>query len=256
MKKRWIAAVCAGLLALVALAIALASRQQPVVLCADRQLSNTELAYYYWSEFFYFSEAYGDYLGDAVDFSKPLDQQTYDSDRSWQDYLLEETLSSVRDNLAMVREAEVNGFALPSEYDNTYQQVLVNFAGAAQSGGYSSTEAYLQASYGRYATMESFQSYLYDVHLAAAYADHLLEQSLPTDEQCREYFLAHQAEYETYYDAVATEEDTWLEQVRSDLQEDAYQNAVLAIRDAYPCQVNRDGIVLTPPQGLYEDGAQ
>lgn len=256
MKRRWIAAVCAGCLALVALAIVLASRQQPVVICADRQLSNTELGYYYWSEFFYFSEAYGEYLGDAVDFSQPLEQQTYDADRSWQDYLLEETLSSVRDNLAMVQEAEVNGFSLPADYDTTYQQVLVNFAGAAQSGGYGSTEAYLQASYGRQATLESFQAYLHDVHLAAAYADSLLEQCLPTDEQCREYFLAHQAEYETYYDAVAEEEDTWLDQVRSDLQQDAYQNTVLSIRDAYPCQVSRDRIVLTPPQGLYENGDQ
>lgn len=252
MKRRWITAALAILmLVLVGVGIAQSSRPAPVVVFQDRELTNTELAYYYWSEFFYFSEAYGEYLGDAVDFSRPLQDQPYDDTRSWQDYLLEETLSTLRDNLAMVAEAESRGFTLPDEYDNTYQQVLVNFAAAAQSGGYEDLQAYLRASYGSGATEESFRAYLHDAHLAAAYADEILEQCLPTDEACRAYFLQHQAEYETYYDAVADDETTWMEQVREDLQNEAYQNEIRSIRGAYSCQVNYDAIVLTPPEGLY-----
>lgn len=252
MKRRWItAAVAVLMLAGIVFGIVQSSHAVPVVVFQDRELTNTELGYYYWSEFFYFSEAYGEYLGDAVDFSQPLEDQPYDDTRSWQDYLLEETLSTLRDNLAMVAEAESQGFTLPDEYDNTYQQVLVNFASAAQSGGYEDLQAYLRASYGTGATEESFRAYLHDAHLAAAYADEIFEQCLPTDETCREYFLQHQAEYETYYDAVAEDETTWLEQVREDLQTEAYQNEIRSIRSAYSCQVNYDAIVLTPPEGLY-----
>lgn len=254
MKRSWIAGVGVGLvLVLVVICILLASGGDGQVLtCGARTLTNTELGYYYWSEFFYFSEAYGEYLDGTVDFSVPLEQQAYDNSSSWQDYLLDEALSTVRDTLAMTQEAEAEGFTLPGEYDGTYQQVLVNFAAAATEGGYDSTEAYLQASYGRGATEESFRAYLYDVHLAAAYADRLLEQCAPTDAECRDYFADHQAEYETYYDAVADDETTWLEQVREDLQTERYQNEVLRIRSSYPCQVRYEGIYLTAPEGLYE----
>lgn len=254
MKRSWIAGVGVGLvLVLVVICILLASGGDGQVLtCGARTLTNTELGYYYWSEFFYFSEAYGEYLEGTVDFSVPLEQQAYDDSSSWQDYLLDEALSTVRDTLAMTQEAEAEGFTLPGEYDGTYQQVLVNFAAAATEGGYDSTEAYLQASYGRGATEESFRAYLYDVHLAAAYADRLLEQCAPTDAECRDYFADHQAEYETYYDAVADDETTWLEQVREDLQTERYQNEVLRIRSSYPCQVRYEGIYLTAPEGLYE----
>lgn len=254
MKRSWIAGVGVGLvLVLVVICILLASGGDGQVLtCGARTLTNTELGYYYWSEFFYFSEAYGEYLEGTVDFSVPLEQQAYDDSSSWQDYLLDEALSTVRDTLAMTQEAEAEGFTLPGEYDGTYQQVLVNFAAAATEGGYDSTEAYLQASYGRGATEESFRAYLYDVHLAAAYADRLLEQCAPTDAECRDYFADHQAEYETYYDAVADDETTWLEQVREDLQTERYQNEVLRIRSSYPCQVRYEGIYLTAPEGLYK----
>lgn len=254
MKRSWIAGVGVGLvLVLVVICILLASGGDGQVLtCGARTLTNTELGYYYWSEFFYFSEAYGEYLDGTVEFSVPLEQQAYDNSSSWQDYLLDEALSTVRDTLAMTQEAEAEGFTLPGEYDGTYQQVLVNFAAAATEGGYDSTEAYLQASYGRGATEESFRAYLYDVHLAAAYADRLLEQCAPTDAECRDYFADHQAEYETYYDAVADDETTWLEQVREDLQTERYQNEVLRIRSSYPCQVRYEGIYLTAPEGLYE----
>lgn len=255
MKRSWLAGAGIGLLlVLTAAAIILTSQGGgPVLLCGDRTLDNTELAYYYWSEFFYFSEAYGAYLEGTVDFSRPLEEQPYDEAQSWQAYLLEETLAMARDNLAMVQQAEKEGFALPEEYDTTYQQVLVRFASAAVSGGYDSTEAYLRASYGSGAGEESFAAYLHDVHLAAAYADALLEQCLPTEAECREYFAGHQAEYEANYGAEADDESTWLEQVRQDLQSEQYQNRVLEIRNRYPCQVNYDAIHLTPPDGLYSE---
>lgn len=256
MKRWWIAAAVALLAVVLAVGGVLGFRavraREPVVSCGDYQLTNTELAYYYWSEFFYYSGAYGEYLTDMVDFSKPLSEQTYSGDTSWEDYLLEQTLLTIQDTMSMVFQAEAEGYEMSEDYLNTYQQVLVNFAAAAQEGGYADMEDYLRASYGQYADRESFETYLYHSHLAASYADWLLEDCAPTDEACRDYFAENQAYYEEYYDALADDETTWLEQVRQDLQNEEYQNRFLTITNRYEVKVDYDAVRLTPPEGLYE----
>lgn len=254
MKRKWIAPAAVGcLLALVVACIALASGSRgPVLVCGDYALDNTELAYYYWSEYFYFSEAYGSYLDGTVDFSRPLDQQLWSENQTWQDYLLEETLDTVRQTMSMVFQAQAEGFSMPEDYAGTYQQVLVNFSSAAQTGGYASLDAYLQASYGSGASRESFESYLYHAHLAAAYADHLLEEIQPTDQEVRDYFQLHRGEYEEDSGFDPEDEDQWLDAVREDLRNETYQNQFRAICSQYDFQVNYSAAVLTPPAGLYE----
>ena len=251
--KRWwtIGAAIIAVLALITVGFLLPGNSKPVMTCGDFELDNTELAYYYWSEFFYFSEAYGEFLGDSVDFSKPLAGQSYDQDRSWEDYLLEETLNTVRDTMVMVFEAEETGFTLPAEYDGMLQQVLLNFSVAAQESGHETLEAYLRASYGKKADRDSFETYLYQTHLAAAYADQLLADCMPDDDAVREYFAKRQAEYVEYYDADPDDESTWLEQAGADLQQETYHNAFLQLRSRYTFLVNADNAVLKPPSGLY-----
>lgn len=186
------------LLALVALGIFAATRRGldgGVIRAGDRELDNTQLAYYYWSEYFYFSGAYGDYLDGLVDFTQPLSGQTYSEDMSWQDYLLEETLQTVRETLAMVARAEAEGFFLPDEDRESLDTVVENFRQAASDGGYETLQAYLAASYGDGATEESFIAYLTDAHLAAAYADSLYEAIDPTEAEITAYYEAHAGEY-------------------------------------------------------------
>ena len=254
MKRVWIVLAAVLLAALIAAgaALGLQRAEEPVLTCGDFALDNTEFAYYYWSEYFYFSEAYGAYLEGVVDFTQPLEDQAYDDERSWEDFLIEETMTTVRDTMAMVFQAESEAFQLPSDYDGTYQQVLVNFAAAATEQGYDDLEGYIQASYGKKAPRESFEAYLYHSHLAAAYADQLLEDCLPTDQEARDYFAQREAEYVELYEADPDDESTWLDQAREDLQTENYQNAFLAICDQYTFLVNYDAVKLTPPEGLYE----
>ena len=249
MKKYWWIVVLAAVIVLTAILI---SPQPTVMTAGDLTLNNTDFAYYYWSEYFYYAEAYGDYLEGIVDFSTPLSEQTYEGDTTWEDYLLQETLVSVRDTLAMVSRAEAEGYELSGDYLTTYQNVLVNFSAAAQEGGYRDLDAYLRASYGKHADRESFERYLYRSHLAASYADQLFADCLPSDEDCRDYFSANRAYYEEYYDAVADDETTWLETVRTDLQTERYQNAFREIIGGYELLVDYDAIRLEVPQGLYD----
>lgn len=189
--------VCLAAFGIFGLLSACRSRNNPVVVCGDFSLSNTEFGYYYWSEYFYLSGAYGDYLDGMVDLSLPLDQQAYSEDQSWQDYLTEEALNVVRDTMSMVFRAEETGFSLPEEYQQSYETVCANFEAAAES--YDSVDAYLQASYGKEAGWESFSRYLYNAHLAAAYSDALYEAVDPTDEEVSAYFARYAGEYQEAY---------------------------------------------------------
>ena len=255
MKRWWVPAVIVPLVLILALGAVFCARsaraKAAVVVCGEYELTNTELAYYYWSEYFYYAEAYGDYLEGMVDFSKPLSDQPYEGGGTWEDYLLEETLTVVRDTLAMVRQAENEGHAMSADYLGTYQQVLVNFSAAAQEGGYKDLESYLRASYGKHADRESFERYLHRSHLAASYADALFARCLPEDEACRDYFFANQAYYEEYYDIDPADESTWLETVRNDLQTEEYQNEFRKLSSGMEVLVDYEAIRLEEPEGLY-----
>ena len=192
-------AVCLMAAGLLGLLSACRNRNEPVAVCGEFSLSNTELGYYYWSEYFYLAGAYGDYLDGMVDLSQPLDQQAYSEDQTWQDYLLEEALDVMRDTMSMVFRAEETGFTLPEDYQASYETVLSNFEAAAEQGGYDTVDGYLQASYGEDANWESFSRYLYNAHLAAAYSDFLYAAIDPTEQEVAAYFSRYAGEYYENY---------------------------------------------------------
>lgn len=218
---------------------------QPAVLTAgDFRLDNTGFGYYYWSEFFYFSDAYGDYLGSAVDLSKPLDQQTYGPGTTWQDYLIEEALSVAADTMTMVFAAEEAGFVLPADYEAALENTWSGFV--LQSGG--DLEAYLKDSYGKKATADSFRTYLFHAHMASAYADQLYESLNPSAEDIADYRDDHAGEY---LDQGLAQED-WDARAREDLIAQLHAEQVRQLRAKYDFQVNYQAVDIVPPKGLYE----
>ena len=218
-----------------------------MLICDRIRLSSTEFSYYYWSEFFYFQEAYGDYISDAVDLSKPLDSQHYDESRTWQDYLVEEALSVAADTLSMALAAEDAGFLLPQEYKDALESTWDNFL--LQSDG--DLDGYLKASYGRGADSDSFRLYLYRSHLAAAYADSIYGALDPTQDQIRDYYDRHAGEYLDEYGLTA--EDNWQDQARADLIRELARSQLAQLRAACDFRVNYDEVKIVPPAGLYEE---
>lgn len=232
---------------LLAVAAALLLRPAAVLTWEGGSLSSTEFSYYYWSEFFYFREAYGEYLSDSVDFSKPLQDQTTDDGRSWQDALTEEALSVAADTLSVAFAAEDAGFSLPTEYEDALEETWNGFL--QQSNG--DLDAYLQDSYGKGADRDSFYRYLYRSHLAAAYTDHLYESLSPADEEIAAYYEAHAGEYLDNYGL--TKDDPWQEQAKQDLTEELFRDQLAAIRAAASFTVHRNAVNIVPPKGLYEE---
>lgn len=244
--KKWLW-ILASLFLLLAAAFAFALRPAAVLVGDGIRLSRAEFSYYYWSEYFYFREAYGEYLSGTVDFSKPLDTQNYSGDMTWQDYLTEQALSVAADTLAMSLAAEDAGFSLPPSYESALEDTWNNFL--SQSGG--DLTEYLKRSYGQGAREDSFRLYLYRSHLAAAYADLLYDAADPTDKEIEDYYRSHAGEYLDEYGLTA--EDSWQQQAREDLLAELARDELARLRTERQFRVNYNAIKIVPPAGLYEE---
>ena len=168
-------------------------------------LTAGELNYYYWSEYFYLVNSFekgGTYYFDT---SRPLDEQQYNENQTWQEYILNEALDTVRQTLALVNKAQEEDFTLTGDYLQSYEQELDNFDSYAVKNGFvkedgsGDVDAYLRDSYGDGARQETFFRYLYNSFYASAYSDQLYENMEADPEQVSTYFDAYADEYEASF---------------------------------------------------------
>ncbi len=207
------------LLTAVILSFGIAAVPQPAVVCGIRHLSRTELAYYYQSEYQYVLDAYGDYL--QLSSSELPDQ--------WLDFVQEETYAVVQDTLSMVQAAEAAGFSMTKEQEAEFSSLWDSFLAAAEGD----MNGYLRESYGPGAREASFRQYLYDAHLAAAYADALFAAICPTEEQLRQEM---DKEGGVYLDE-GLDPSLWEEQAKESLTLQLYEEQLAQIRSQYPFSV-------------------
>lgn len=172
--------------------------QREVLRCGDLTLTNQDLAYYYWSEYYFLINEGGSSLDpDTNPAAQPVDDT-----RTWQDTLLDRALVTAQDTLANVLAAQDTGFALPESYETSLAQVMDDLSsyaaalGFTDDAGAADLTAYLQASYGSAAEPDSFRRYMENAYLATAYAD-AQREALPQPEESavRAYFVAHAQDY-------------------------------------------------------------
>ena len=164
------------------------------------EITNEQLSYYYWGEYFYFSQSYGF----SFDPSKELSEQMYDDTTTWQDYFLESARTSIAQIECLKAQAAAEGFTMTPEYQEQYDNTIGSLAEYAASAGFADKdgngdiEAYVRESYGKDATVEGFEAYLYDSYFASAYSDHLYESLSVTDEEAEAYFDENAEMYASY----------------------------------------------------------
>lgn len=154
-------------------------------------LTNRDINYYYWGEYYYLLNAYGSSLYQWMNPSQPLDQQLVsagDSGYTWQDYLLDMAESTLRETYALTSEAERVGHTLSEAETGYLEQTWQSMKDAAQSSGYADFTSYLQASYGPAAEEESFRSFYERSTLAASYAQTLYNGFSFTQEEIAAYY--------------------------------------------------------------------
>jgi len=161
-------------------------------------LTNTELQVYYAMQVIDFLNQYGSYASMfGLDITQPMDTQiSLDGALTWQQYFLDSALDTWTNYQAMCHAAAAAGYELDEEYVIYLEDLPETLELNAQSVGFESAEAMIQADMGPGATLDGYMNYLNNYYLGYMYyGDHL--ESIPvTEEDVAAYFDAHAAEYQ------------------------------------------------------------
>lgn len=164
------------------------------------EISNAQLSYYYWGEYYYYVQT----SGFGFDASVSLADQQYSDDMTWQDYFLQNACTSIQQIEALKAAATEAGFTMPEEYQTEYDTTIASMADYAVQAGFTDSDgngdvlAYIQDSYGSAATEDSFAQYLYDSYYVTAYSDEIYNSLSFTDEEIEAYYDDNSDMFEAY----------------------------------------------------------
>ncbi len=186
----------------------------------DHELTQVEYDYYYQSTVNNYLTNYASilpYLG--LDTTSDFDKQEYMDGMTWKDMFDQMTVEQIRQNKAMIDDAQKTGFT----YDTTegYTNFVNGIEQAASTAGVSVKEYYKQ-NFGTYATEKNTDAFVKDSLVAGAYYDHLIEQNTPSDEEIKSYY----EENTQTYDKVDYRSFTFTADVAADAAEEEISAAM------------------------------
>ena len=161
-----------------------------IAVCGDDHLTNRELPYYYWQQYYTFMSNYGSYASYFLDASTPFDQQMclFDDTLTWQQYFLQGAITNYENVTAVWLEARLNGFQLSQE-DQDYLDDLGNqITLAAASYSYGSADEYLQMAYGPAASLTSYCEFVERQVTASSYLQALVDEKAYTEDDISKYY--------------------------------------------------------------------
>lgn len=161
----------------------------------DHELSQVEYDYYYQTTVNNYLTSYASilpYMG--IDTSVDFDKQEYmGSGMTWKDMFDEMAVEQIKQNKAMVDDAQKTGFTYDAEED--YTAFADSIKQAASSAGMS-VKQYYKENFGTYATEKNMEAFVKESLLASAYYDELLTQNAPSDEEVNAYYEDNRQSYD------------------------------------------------------------
>ncbi|MCI6808486.1 MAG: hypothetical protein MR887_10605, partial [Clostridiales bacterium] len=164
-----------------------------VASCGDDRLTNRDLPYYYWQQYYSFASTYSSYASYLIDTTKPFDQQMciFDDTLTWQQYFLEGAISTYENISALWQDARLAGFQLDEEDKQYLDELSNNLSIAAAAYGYDSADTYLQTAYGPAATMSGYRSFIERYLTASSYLQSLVDAKTYTEDDISAYYDAN-----------------------------------------------------------------
>ena len=161
-----------------------------IAVCGDDHLTNRELPYYYWQQYYTLMNNYGSYASYFIDTSKPFDQQMcmFDDTRTWQQYFLQAAITNYENVTAIWQEARLAGFQLSQEDQDYLDELDGQITVAAASYSYGSADEYLQMAYGPAATLTSYHAFVERQITASAYLQVLVDEKPYTEDDISKYY--------------------------------------------------------------------
>lgn len=166
---------------------------ETVAECGDDRLTNRDLPYYYWQQYYSFTSNYGSYASYFIDSTQPFDQQmcVFDDTLTWQQYFLEGAISTYENISALWQDARLAGFQLGEEDKQYLDELSNNLSIAAAAYGYDSADTYLQTAYGPAATMSGYRSFIERYLTASSYLQSLVDAKTYTEDDISAYYDAN-----------------------------------------------------------------
>ena len=177
----------------------LANKDTVIATVGDKKLTNSQLQVFYWMYVHQFMDSemgyYASYIG--LDITQPLDKQVcyYDATMTWQQYFLQQALSSWYSYQALAVEAAAVGHKLEAEYQADLDELPTVLEESAKTQGFASAEEMLQKLAGPGANVDLFVDYetVYYESMSYYYAES--DKMIPTDDEATAFFAEHEEEY-------------------------------------------------------------
>ena len=189
--------VCVAILALALIYIntGLFYRTTPAITVGDKNFSVADFNYYYKTAFnnTYNSiyNTYGNYASYILNPQKPLDQQNYNSDMTWEEYFSQVAVSKMRTVVLLKQMAEADeSFQLTEEQQKELDSI--DELPAAYAKAYKiSVGAYLRNIYGKGVSKSVYLANTKDVYIADAYEQHIKDSYDYSDSELDSYYSAN-----------------------------------------------------------------
>jgi parvulin-like peptidyl-prolyl isomerase len=191
----------------------------PAVKIGDKNYTNADYQYYYYSAYYQFCNNYSDYLSYFLDTSTPLDEQQFDgtylslfgitipdalSDTTkypsptWADYFRETALASMTQITALYENAVADGYTLSDDDSTAIDQQISSFDSYADYYGYASAKKYIAAAYGRGCNADIIRKLLEMNYIASAYSTDQYDSFTYTPAQLSAWYAENKDSYDTF----------------------------------------------------------
>ena len=161
-----------------------------------------QVDYYLGSTYQSFLNNYGSYASYfGLDTSSSLKDQSCSMDEdggTWYDYFLDQALETMKQTTAYAKYAEEQGLELDDSDEETLDSEIESLESAAESAGYSSTNKYLEATYGKGCTEKVIRKEMERSLLANKGYTQYNENLEFTDEEIANKLAENQDDYATY----------------------------------------------------------
>ena len=155
---------------------------------------------YYYTNIYQYQRYYAMMGMSALDINTDPSQQVYDEEtgETWRDYMLDQAVTSLTQEVAMATEAEKAGVTLSDDMQASLDEALLSLETSWLSSGYSSRDAFLKANMGSGMTYEKYVECLERSALASEYANNYAATLQYTDEELNAYYTENKDDMDTY----------------------------------------------------------
>ena len=170
----------------------------------ETEFTVADMDYMYVSTFYevynnlsYTYYSYGMDISTILDITKPLEEQMVSESQTWHDYILEQTLSNLKEIVGICERAEAEGYTLSEKEQNdvaTLDQQLVDIA---TENGYSDPLEYLALLYGKTVGIENVKKMTELQILASSFVNYYNEGIEVTEEDITAYYEANKKDIDT-----------------------------------------------------------